>query len=548
MSWLRHLEARIGYWHARGVFRRFERSARDVAQTQTRALQKVLRLVGASDYGRQLGLDRVRSPAEFVRAAPLCDYEALRPAIEKVMAGQIQALFAPGTRVHMFATTSGTTSKSKFIPVTDQFITEYRRGWNTFGLRMLMDHRGAFFRPILQVTGRHDESIAPGGLPCGAITGLLARLQKGIVRKFYVGSPDIVRITDSNARYYTLMRFGILNDLGFAITANPATLIRLARIADAESETLIRDVHDGTLAERMVPDIALRGLLERRLQPAPKRARQLEWIRSRRGRLVPANYWRTSFLACWTGGSMGHYLPIVADLWGELPVRDIGLLASEGRVTIPLQDGNPAGVLDSPGAFFEFIPAEQSESPTPDALRAEQLEIGHDYCVVVTNSAGLIRYRLDDVVRMHGRFGTAPVLEFLYRAGRVSSLAGEKLTENQVVMAVERARAALNLAPFDFALAPRWGDPPYYCLTTSCQIHNLSEIVDAELCALNEEYQSRRKSLRLNKIEIRVVPGEAFSKLDSLLAAKRGSAPEQYKRNYLFTQVDADSQTLGLKS
>ena len=40
-------------------------------------------------------------------------------------------------RVHMFALTSGTTAARKFIPVTDQYLADYRRGWNMWGLKVL---------------------------------------------------------------------------------------------------------------------------------------------------------------------------------------------------------------------------------------------------------------------------------------------------------------------------------------------------------------------------------------------------------------------------
>ena len=151
----------------------------------------------------------------------------------------------------------------------------------------------------------------------------------------------------------------------------------------------MKDVRDGTLCPDMVPDDRLRRVLTASLRPDPERARRLERLRVSHGTLRPRDYWRLEFLACWTGGSMGHYLKRLADWWGPVPVRDIGLLASEGRVTIPLEDGTAAGVLDAQGAVFEFIPAEQSESATPDTLNADELEAGNDYEVVLTNAAGV---------------------------------------------------------------------------------------------------------------------------------------------------------------
>ena len=65
--------------------------------------------------------------------------------------------------------------------------------------------------------------------------GLLAQTQKRIVRRFYVGRPEIAHISEPLARYYTLMRLAISRDVAFAITANPATLIRMAQIASDET-------------------------------------------------------------------------------------------------------------------------------------------------------------------------------------------------------------------------------------------------------------------------------------------------------------------------
>lgn len=544
---LERIAARLAFWHARGVYTRLLSSLREVDAVQGRVLRSVLARVAASDYGRRYGLRSVRCPEDLKRAAPLVTYEDIRPEIDRLRAGDMAALFSPGERLEMFATSSGTTARPKFIPVTSEFVRQYRRGWNAFGLKMLTDHPRAVLRAILQSSGRYDESRSPSGVPCGAITGLLARTQKRIVRRFYVGRPEFALIGDPQARYYALMRFAVLRDVAFAITANPATLIRMAETADQQSERLIRDVRDGTLSSEMVPDGALRRRLAGGLRPAPQRARELERVRTSNGQLRPRDYWQLEFLACWTAGSMGHYLERLASWWGALPVRDVGLLASEGRVTIPLEDGTPAGVLDTQAAFFEFIPSADWERPNAQTLTATELESGRDYTVVLTNSAGLVRYRLDDVVRVRGWVERAPLLEFLHRAGRVASVAGEKLTENQVVEAVRMAGARLKVPEFDFVLAPHWQDPPFYRMNCSLSATTeLAEAVDRALSEQNEEYRSRRKSLRLGSLQVRSVDPAVISGMDQALMAARGSSAEQYKRPCLLTELDEDDRMLGI--
>ncbi|MFQ5807722.1 MAG: GH3 auxin-responsive promoter family protein, partial [Phycisphaerae bacterium] len=506
------IAARLAYWHANRVYGRFLDALRNVDAVQNRVLQDVLSRMAGSDYSRRHGLGSVRSPEDLKRAAPLVTYEDLRPYIDRVCAGETAALFSSGERLQMFATSSGTTALRKLIPVTTEFVRQYRRGWNTFGLKLLRDHPRAVLRAILQSSGRHDESHTASGVPCGAITGLLAHSQKRVVRRFYVGTPEIALVGDPHAKYYTLMRFAVVRDVAFAITANPATLIRMAQTADQESERLVRDVRDGTLSSELVPDAALRRRLELRLRPAPQRARELARLRSADDVLRPRDYWRLEFLACWTAGSMGHYLKRLAGWWGPLPVRDVGLLASEGRVSIPLEDDTPAGVLDTQAAFFEFIPRDQWNRPNAETLTARELESGRDYVVVLTNTAGLVRYRLDDVVRVRGWVEQAPLIEFLHRAGRVASVAGEKLTENQVVEAVRAATTRLGLAEFDFVVAPHWHDPPFYQLNCPRPATTaLAEAIDHALGEQNEEYSSRRKSLRLGILQVREVGLEAIS-------------------------------------
>lgn len=539
--------AQLGFLHAGLAYRRFRGRLSRIAATQQRILARSLRLVADSEFGRRFRLRSVRTRDDLRRALPLQSYEDIRPLIDRLADGDPSALFSSGVRVRMLATSSGTTAQRKLIPVTDPFVQDYRRGWNIFGLKVLRDHPEAILRAILQVSGRSDEARTRSGVPVGAITGLLATSQKAIVRHFYVGSPQIAQIEDHRARYYTLARFGIARDVAFAVTANPATLIRIAQIANEESERLIRDVRDGTLSADIVGDATLRRAMESRLVAMPQRARELEAIRAKTGTLAPRDYWRLAFLCCWTGGSMGLYLDRLRQWFGPLPVRDVGLLASEGRVSIPLEDNTPVGVLDVTSAAFEFIPLAEADEPQPRTVDAEELEPGRDYVVVLTNTAGLIRYRLDDVVRVHGRVGPVPTVEFRHRFGRTASIAGEKLTEAQLLEAVAETCLRLGTPQFDFVCAPCWADPPYYRLSAAANLGaNFAPALDSALCRKNEEYASRRRSGRLGELQLRVVASDTIAAMDLRLMSLRRSSPEQYKRLCLLPNPGDDDRALAL--
>src|SRR5262249_45083369 len=162
--------------------------------------------------------------------------------------------------------------------------------------------------------------------------------------------------------------------------------VGLARMCDDEKESLIRDVHDGTLSDRVrIPPHVRQALARSVGKPNQRRARDLETIVRRTGTLYPKDCWpKLQLLGNWTGGSVGAYLRFYPKYVGNLPVRDIGLIASEGRMSIPLEDGTSSGVLDITSHFFEFVPPDEIDSERPIALRAEEVEEGREYFIIPT--------------------------------------------------------------------------------------------------------------------------------------------------------------------
>ena len=130
---------------------------------------------------------------------------------------------------------------------------------------------------------------------------------------------------------------------------------------------------------------------------------------------------------------MNVYLPQLRDLYGPTAIRDHGLSASEGRMTIPISDNTTAGVLDFYHHYFEFIPVAEHDSTNPTVLEAHELVEGEAYYIVLTTSGGLYRYDIHDVVRCVGFEGQAPLIEFLNKGRSFSSLTGEKLSEHQAI-------------------------------------------------------------------------------------------------------------------
>jgi hypothetical protein len=337
------------------------------------------------------------------------------------------------------------------------------------------------------------------------------------------------------------------------MTANPSTLIHLARMADRRCEELIRDIADGTLSVRSQVPADVRHALRRRIGTRDiRRARDLEQIAQRAGALYPKDYWpQTELVAVWTGGSAGAYLHSLRKYYGDVSVRDHGLSASEGRMTIPVEDGTSAGILDVTTHYFEFIPEEEYESEHPTVLEAHELEEGRNYFILLTTSSGFYRYDICDVVRCTGFYGTTPLLEFLHKGAHISNITGEKISESQVVAAVSGCLEQMQLELRHFTVTPVWSDPPFYQVLAEKSDFPAADVieqfvarVDARLQEINCEYRDKRQTGRLARMTFLPLPDGAWRQFTRQRQQSLGGSLEQYKHPCLVPDLKFGEQFL----
>jgi hypothetical protein len=535
---LRRMIGKVVAHSIRRQLRAFEDATHFPREWQAAVLQRILHRQAGTDFGRDHHFAAIQNTADFRHHVPVAPYEYVDPYIARVRKGDFRALLAEPT-VHMFALTSGTTATRKFIPVTQQYLDDYKRGWNLWGLKAYKDHPATKLRPILQMSSDWQEFRTEAGIPSGSVSGLTASMQKRIIRWLYCVPACVGCIKDPAAKYYAALRLSIPRDLGMIITANPSSLVNLARAGDLDKEHLIRDLYDGTLSAHVdIPD-AVRALLARTIRKRhPARARELEAIVRRTGTLYPRDYWANeAIIGTWMGGSVGLYLRHFPRYFGDRFVRDIGLLASEGRMTIPLDDGTPSGVLDITTHYFEFMPESEAGSTKPLTVPAHEVQDGQTYYILPTTSYGLYRYHISDVVRVTGFHNRTPVVEFLSKGAHFANLTGEKLSEYHVAAAMKETLAALNLTLTTYSLAPCWHDEtPYYGLyiehtdlATREVGLRLAELLDRRLRDVNLEYDSKRQSLRLGPIRLQMLAGGSWEQWDRQRLEQTGGTLEQYK-------------------
>ena len=113
---------------------------------------------------------------------------------------------------------------------------------------------------------------------------------------------------------------------------------------------------------------------------------------------------------CWKTSTAGSLIPRLEEAYPQVQIRDAIYSASEGWCNVPYTDKNVGGPLAVNAHFYEFIEVDENKPDTePEVKLAHELEVGKDYRILITNSAGMYRYDLGDVLQVSHYYHTHPV-------------------------------------------------------------------------------------------------------------------------------------------
>ena len=499
--------------------RQFKKAVGSPEQAQIKKLMQIVRANETSAFGKKHKFERIRSVKEYQSLVPPCNYEDLQPYIQAAMEGSARQLTAETP--FMYATTSGTTAAPKLIPITNSHLRDYTRAFQVHNYQMIEDYpRGAEGR-FLIISSNDEEGQVPSGAPYGAVSGLLNRRQPAVIKKYFALPYELCKIKDVEAKYYLMLRVAAPQGVTAILCCNPSSLMLMADQLCEHAGDLIADIYDGTIKKSYLPP-HLREALKRYQHPDRVRARELDCILEKEGKLLPKHVWPDlALISCWKGGPMGFYLDRLPELYGDLPIRDFGYMASEGRGSIPLSNEGAAGVLALTSHFFEFVPEEEADSPAKRFLTAEELELDRRYYIYFTTASGLFRYNINDLIEVVGFHERTPVIQFVRKGAGISSITGEKLTEEQVRVALCLAVRQLKLTELShFTAAVELGNPPHYVCYAELRA-NLSEpvrkeflrIFEQSLQAQNPEYLDKRATRRLGAPRLEGLPPGTYARL-----------------------------------
>ncbi len=471
---------RLWYYNCRSALREFEAALEDPVTAQERALRCILLNAEGSRFADKYGITGSTTLEAFREQVPVQEEDALASWVNEIRKGNQNIL--ENKKVERLVPTSGTTGPHKLIPMTRKGRLDYAMAVNLWvgqAIRSFPDMTsGSCYVATSPVIPFDDpESLTPVG---------------------YAKDSDYVGFVAGIALAGLLVVPGTVSNIGYERWRERTR----DRLWNARDLSFLSIWHPSYISN-LFTDEELRQL--------------------------PSRWPNLRIISCWADGPVRTNARNLCDLFPKVVLQPKGLWLTEGVISIPWRKGNVAAILTT---LLEF------EADDGDIMLVHELKAGELYRPIISNRFGLYRYRTGDLVRVSGFEGGTPVLEWIGRADRVSDLCGEKLSEGQVVSAIE----ACGCRDYVLALPVHSGQGGHYLLIVPKGAHLDSSDLESRLMK-NPHYSWARKLGQLHSVQISKVTPQSVASIKKSLLDAQGI---HIKSNHLLLDPPLIEEILGI--
>ncbi len=370
---------------------------------QENIFRQMLKVGRNTDFGKEAGLEKVTDYEGFKQAVPIRDYEQFKPWIERIKEGKHNVLWK-GKPIY-FAKTSGTTSGTKYIPITKDSIPNHiNTARNALLCYMAETGNTKFADGKLIFLSGSPELERVGGIPTGRLSGIVNHHVPKYLRTNQMPSYETNCIEDWENK--------------------------LAKIVE---ETIHQNM---TLISGIPPWMQM--YFDELIKRSGKKV----------GDLFP------NFSVMVQGGV--NFEPYKAKLFESIgrKIDTIELFpASEGFFAFQDSQETEGLLLNTnSGIFFEFVPAGEIFNEHPTRLSLKDVKVGENYALIINNNAGLWGYNIGDTVKF---VSTNPYrLVVTGRTKHFISAFGEHVIGEEVEYSMLKAAEEENIRVTEFTVAP----------------------------------------------------------------------------------------------
>lgn len=308
-----------------------------------------------TNFGIDHGFADIKSFEDFRKQVPIRDYEALSPYIQEILDGKSDVLW-PG-KPQYFAKTSGTTSGTKYIPITKESVPNHINSARNALLSYVNESgKSQFLDGKLIFLSGSPVMDKKAGIHTGRLSGIVNHHVPGYLRTNQMPSYETNCIEDWETKVDKIVEETRKQDMTLISGIPPWVQMYFDRLVKLEDKPI----------KEIFPNFDL--FVYGGVNFEPYRAKLFETI----GKVIP---------------SIETYP------------------ASEGFIAYQdSQHANGLLLLVDSGIFFEFIPAEEYFDANPTRLTVDEVELDKNYAVILNSNAGLWGYSIGDTVKFVSKY------------------------------------------------------------------------------------------------------------------------------------------------
>lgn len=465
-----------------------------------------------TEFGQKHDFHNIHTIEDYKERVSLSTYDDYQDYIDR-MVNKGESNLLTTYPIEFYAKTSGTSGNPKKIPVSDRGIRFFRNYSSSISLAVISEYykesKGIDIPSGLRfMIVDFTKNTLVNGVPYGSISS--AALSENAISnlEYIMTTPkDVLFCNAGKNLKYLHARFGLEERDVVLYTGAyiPALLDEMNYIVE-NWEMLVEDIASGTISPNIdLPSDILQSL-KNSLTPNPNRADELRKVFSQGiDETIMTRIWPNllSINAIWAGNFSSYARKLRRYTGESLPYYSMSYAASEGAFGIARHPYDEEYVLIPNSCVYEFIPIDDAlddeNNVQPQTLLMDEIEIGKEYELVITNQSGLYRYRMGDIIRVTGRYKNTPSIEFRYRKKNIVSLTGEKVTEADLQYTIKNFENRTGILVLDFCMYPdQNSEPSKYIFFIETEEHIPSSQIDYYQEILKEELIKTSYSLNVH--------------------------------------------------
>lgn len=445
------------------------------ADTYQRNIMQRLAIRGSyTDYGKLHDFKYIRSYKDFQKAVPITAYDDLKPYFAKMMEGQADVLW-PGN-ISWFAKSSGTTSdKSKYIPISDEFLTNnlIASSWDTTTIMYhIRPQCLSFERKNVTMCGSLSKLAEYPKAHIGDVSAIMVHRMPNVGRPFFTPDIDTILMSDWDAKIEKMARAVIDQDVVMFGGVPTWTIVLFERILELTGKDNMLEVW---------PNVKT-----------------------------------------YLHGGVG-FDPYIQVFNKYLPTADFDYVevynASEGCFAIHDKSKQIDGMslLVNNDIFYEFIPISEFNDLSDEPIPLWDVETGKSYALCITTSSGLWRYQPGDTVTFTS---TRPyMIKVTGRTKHFINVFGEEVMVSNTDQALALTCEKHDCCTVEYTVGPKWmsgsqkGGHEWYIEFEKRpkDLPTFEKDLDKQLQQLNSDYEAKRyQSIALSNLNITEVTKGGF--------------------------------------